>query len=62
METWRILHTNDLHSHFEHFPKIGRYLKKAQADTSVDEVYTFDAGDFVPIHLLMLLKVKPILN
>ncbi len=28
METWRILHTNDLHSHFEHFPKIGRYLKK----------------------------------
>ena len=46
-ETWRILHTNDLHSHFEHFPKIGRYLKKAQADTSVDEVYTFDAGDFM---------------
>lgn len=47
METLRILHTNDLHSHFEHFPKIGRYLKKAQADTSVDEVYTFDAGDFM---------------
>lgn len=47
METIRILHTNDLHSHFEHFPKIGRYLKKAQADPSVDEVYTFDAGDFM---------------
>ncbi len=47
METFRILHTNDLHSHFEHFPKIGRYLKKAQADKSVDEVYTFDAGDFM---------------
>ena len=30
MEQLRILHTNDLHSHFEHFPKIGRYLKKAQ--------------------------------
>lgn len=47
METIRILHTNDLHSHFEHFPKIGRYLAKAQADQSVDEVYTFDAGDFM---------------
>lgn len=47
MEIIRILHTNDLHSHFETFPKIGRYLKKAQADTSVDEVYTFDAGDFM---------------
>lgn len=47
MEALRILHTNDLHSHFEHFPKIGRYLKKAQADKSVSEVYTFDAGDFM---------------
>lgn len=28
MEQLRILHTNDLHSHFEHFPKIGRYLQK----------------------------------
>lgn len=47
MEQLRILHTNDLHSHFEHFPKIGRYLQKAQADNSVDDVYTFDAGDFM---------------
>ena len=47
MEKLRILHTNDLHSHFEQFPKIGRYLKKAQADKSVDEVLTFDAGDFM---------------
>lgn len=47
MEQLRILHTNDLHSHFEHFPKIGRYLKKAQADQSVDGIYTFDAGDFM---------------
>ena len=47
MEQLRILHTNDLHSHFEHFPKIGRYLKKAQADQSVDDIYTFDAGDFM---------------
>ena len=47
MEQIRILHTNDLHSHFENFPKIGRYLEKAQADPTVDEVYTFDAGDFM---------------
>lgn len=47
MEQLRILHTNDLHSHFEHFPKIGRYLKKAQVDQSVDDIYTFDAGDFM---------------
>ncbi|MBP2058589.1 2',3'-cyclic-nucleotide 2'-phosphodiesterase (5'-nucleotidase family) [Lactobacillus colini] len=47
MEKLRILHTNDLHSHFEQFPKIGRYLRKAQADTSVDQVFTFDAGDFM---------------
>ncbi|WEV71230.1 bifunctional UDP-sugar hydrolase/5'-nucleotidase [Lactobacillus sp. ESL0785] len=47
METLRILHTNDLHSHFEHFPKIGRYLKQAQADKSVDQILTFDAGDFM---------------
>ena len=47
MENLRILHTNDLHSHFEQFPKIGRYLKQAQADKSVDQVLTFDAGDFM---------------
>ncbi|CCI85274.1 UDP-sugar hydrolase [Lactobacillus pasteurii DSM 23907 = CRBIP 24.76] len=47
MEKIRILHTNDLHSHFEQFPKIGRYFKQAQADPSVDEVFTFDAGDFM---------------
>ncbi|QNQ84036.1 bifunctional metallophosphatase/5'-nucleotidase [Lactobacillus sp. PV037] len=47
MEKLRILHTNDLHSHFEQFPKIGRYLKQAQADTTVDQVLTFDAGDFM---------------
>lgn len=47
MEKIRILHTNDLHSHFEAFPKIGRFLKKAQNDATVDEVFTFDAGDFM---------------
>lgn len=47
MEELRILHTNDLHSHFEKFPKIGRFFKMAQADPSVDQVLTFDAGDFM---------------
>lgn len=47
MEKLRILHTNDLHSHFEHFPQIARYLHKAQKDRSVDQVLTFDAGDFM---------------
>ena len=47
MEKIRILHTNDLHSHFEHFPQIGRYLKQIQNHPDADEVYTFDAGDFM---------------
>lgn len=47
MEELRILHTNDLHSHFEKFPKIGRFFKMAQADPSFDQVLTFDAGDFM---------------
>ncbi|MCZ3622483.1 bifunctional metallophosphatase/5'-nucleotidase [Lactobacillus mulieris] len=47
MEKIRILHTNDLHSHFEKFPKIKRFLNAAQKDNTVDQVYTFDAGDFM---------------
>lgn len=47
MEKIRILHTNDLHSHFEHFPKIKRYLEKVQKNPHADEVFTFDAGDFM---------------
>lgn len=47
MEKLRIVHTNDLHSHFEQFPKIKRYLHQAQNDKSVDQTLTFDAGDFM---------------
>lgn len=47
METIRVLHTNDLHSHFEHFPKIKRFLNTTQENPNADEVYTFDAGDFM---------------
>lgn len=42
-----ILHTNDLHSHFENWPKIRRYLttqKKALSGKS-SSVLTFDLGD-----------------
>ena len=45
-----ILHTNDLHSHFENWPRIRRYLLQtrkqlnAQADSSV---ITVDLGDAV---------------
>lgn len=47
MEKLRIIHTNDLHSHFENFPKVGRFIAQAQKDTSFDQVLTFDAGDFM---------------
>ena len=47
MEKLRIIHTNDLHSHFEQFPKIKRFINQAQHDDSVDQTLTFDAGDFM---------------
>ncbi|KRL63039.1 bifunctional metallophosphatase/5'-nucleotidase [Lactobacillus psittaci] len=47
MEKIRILHTNDLHSHFETFPKIRRFLASQRAKADVDQVFTFDAGDFM---------------
>lgn len=47
MEKIRIVHTNDLHSHFESFPKVGRYLAQAQKDEHFDQTLTFDAGDFM---------------
>lgn len=47
MEKLRIIHTNDLHSHFEQFPKIKRFINQAQHDESVDQTLTFDAGDFM---------------
>ena len=46
-EKLRIIHTNDLHSHFEQFSKIRRFIKQAQDDPTVDQTFTFDAGDFM---------------
>lgn len=44
-----ILHTNDLHSHLERWPKIRRYLltRKRQLRRDGYSVLTFDIGDFL---------------
>lgn len=48
METLTILHTNDLHSHFENWPKIRRYLNdQHQGQTPDHTVFAVDLGDFV---------------
>jgi 2',3'-cyclic-nucleotide 2'-phosphodiesterase (5'-nucleotidase family) len=47
METIRLLHTNDLHSHFENWPRIVRFLHEQQQhyQQQGDSVLTFDIGD-----------------
>ncbi|MEH7417530.1 bifunctional UDP-sugar hydrolase/5'-nucleotidase [Neobacillus drentensis] len=49
METIHILHTNDFHSHFEHWPRIQHFLmeKKKYSHTRGEEVFLFDIGDFI---------------
>ena len=49
MEEVVIFHTNDLHSHFENWPKIRRYLnqKKKLYEKENKTVLTLDLGDFV---------------
>ena len=49
MEKITIIHTNDLHSHLEHWPKMRRYLdqRKREADTTEETVIAVDLGDFV---------------
>ena len=44
-----ILHTNDLHSHLERWPKIRRHLltRKRQLVRDGHSVLTFDIGDFM---------------
>ena len=46
MEQIRIIHTNDLHSHFENWPKIRRFILKKQKANDHETVYTVDLGDF----------------
>lgn len=40
-----ILHTNDLHSHFEMMPKISGYFNQARQDWPSEQVLTLDIGD-----------------
>lgn len=42
-----LIHTNDLHSHLENWPKIRRYLNAQQQNlkTANNDVFTFDIGD-----------------
>ena len=45
MEKIQIVHTNDLHSHFENFPKIKRFIEQSRTASTADEFYLFDIGD-----------------
>lgn len=48
MEEITILHTNDLHSHFENWPKIRRFLIDNKEKQSSDKsIFAVDLGDFV---------------
>ncbi|KAF1298315.1 multifunctional 2',3'-cyclic-nucleotide 2'-phosphodiesterase/5'-nucleotidase/3'-nucleotidase [Enterococcus sp. JM4C] len=49
MEKIRLLHTNDLHSHLENWPKIRRFLdqRKREASQNNETILTVDLGDFV---------------
>lgn len=47
MERIHIYHTNDIHSHFENWPRISAYLQaeKQQRNQSNEAVFLFDIGD-----------------
>ncbi|MBD0382731.1 bifunctional metallophosphatase/5'-nucleotidase [Paenibacillus sedimenti] len=40
-----ILHTNDIHSHFEQMPRISSYFHRVRASLPADQVLTLDIGD-----------------
>ncbi|MFC5451993.1 bifunctional metallophosphatase/5'-nucleotidase [Paenibacillus aestuarii] len=40
-----ILHTNDIHSHFEQMPKISAYFHRVRDTLPADQVLTLDIGD-----------------
>jgi 2',3'-cyclic-nucleotide 2'-phosphodiesterase (5'-nucleotidase family) len=48
-ETIHIYHTNDIHSHFENWPKIHHFLQEKKTEHARDgeEVFLFDIGDHV---------------
>ncbi|MBM7651946.1 bifunctional metallophosphatase/5'-nucleotidase [Neobacillus cucumis] len=49
METIHIFHTNDFHSHLEHWPRIQEFLqrKKKQSQVQGEDLFLFDIGDFI---------------
>ncbi len=49
METIHILHTNDIHSHFEYWPQIHRFLRdqRQEFEGKGESVFVFDIGDHV---------------
>lgn len=40
-----LLHTNDIHSHFEQMPKIAEVIRQRKAANQADHVLTIDCGD-----------------
>lgn len=49
MEKIHLYHTNDVHSHLEHWPRIQQFLKQRREMhlAGGEEVYLFDIGDFI---------------
>ncbi|MED4204651.1 bifunctional metallophosphatase/5'-nucleotidase [Neobacillus mesonae] len=49
MEKIHLYHTNDIHSHLEHWPRIQQFLKQTreQHTATDEEVFLFDIGDFI---------------
>ena len=45
MEKIQIVHTNDLHSHFENFPRVARFIEDSRKNSVADDFYLFDIGD-----------------
>lgn len=47
LEKLRLYHTNDLHSHFENWPKIVHYIeqKRSEHEKDGEETLVFDIGD-----------------
>jgi 5''-nucleotidase/2'',3''-cyclic phosphodiesterase and related esterases len=45
MEKIQIVHTNDLHSHFENFPRVKRFIDESRQKSTADDFYLFDLGD-----------------
>ncbi|WP_129045271.1 bifunctional metallophosphatase/5'-nucleotidase [Companilactobacillus metriopterae] len=45
MEKIQIVHTNDLHSHYENFPRIKRYINDSRKESKADDFLLFDIGD-----------------